>query len=255
MINFKGRNCAIQQADRITRSVHSIYPHVSESMTRINIENYILKHSENQKQNYMLSGLKLKNSIKIDTLRFRGGFGLEQFKIIIENLKKHRFGNCYEESVLAQIIGKINGQKNIYPASIYYTKNSSGMNIEFDHAVAIITDKPFEKNYKYEFKNKDAIVIDPWIGITQFAGEYFKSLRTQFNKLFTNKISDNDYLFKHIAQTSNNIKEFNLKRKECFKPKFYFKLHDDEILSQNDAEELKKEYPELILNNFKVITL
>lgn len=247
MINFKSRNSAIRQADRITRSVCSIYPHVSVSKSNINIERIVKKNSNNQNKCYKLLNLQLKNSMKIDKLRYRGGFGLEQFKIIIENLKKHKIGNCYEETVLAQIIGKINGIKNIYPASIYFTKNASGVNMEFDHAVAIITDKPFEKGYKYPFKNRDAIIIDPWLGITEFAGEYFNRLRTQFAKIFPNKISDNTPLLKCISRDSKSIAEFNTRRRQCFKPEFFLKLHDEEVLSESDAEKLKKEFPELML--------
>ncbi len=251
MINFRSKNSAIRQADRITRTVNSVYPHISESKSKLNIDKFISKNTENEKRNYTLSKLKLKNSMKLDNLRNRGGYGFEQFRIIIENLKKHKIGNCYEESVLAQIIGKINGIKNIYPASVYYTKSPFEKSIKFYHAVAIITDKPFAKDYKYQFKNKDAIIVDPWLGITEFAREYFNRLITQFAKEFPNKISDNTNLLKCISRDSKSIEEFNTKRRQCFKPEFFLTLHDDEVLSEADAEKLKQEFPELIFNNQK----
>lgn len=224
MITFKSRNNAIKQADRITRSISSIYPHISESRTNISIERLVKKHSDNKRKCYQLSNLMFKNSTKLDKLRYRGGFGLEQFRIIISNLKEHKIGNCYEETVLAQIIGKLSGLKNIYPASIYYKQISTNLKKEFDHAVAVITYKPFEKDHKYQFKNKDAIILDPWLGITEFAGDYFTRLKTQFNNMFSHKVQD--------------AKEF------------YLKLHDEEVLPEDDINILKKEYPELILEKF-----
>lgn len=252
MITFEGRQSIIRKADRITRKTNSVYPHLSESKKRIFINQVIQKNSFNQKMCNDLSKLKYKYETKLDNLRFRGGYGIEQFRIIIDNLKNHRIGNCYESAILAQIIGKINGVKNIYPAQIYFTKNSSKVNMQFDHAVAVLTDKPFEKDYKYQFKNKEAIVIDPWLGITDFAGEYFNKLRTQFSKIFPIQLSDDSRKMRLIALESSNLEEFHKKRKECFKPEFYLKLHDDEVLSEEDALILKKDYPELIFSNSNV---
>lgn len=226
MISFKSRNSAIRQADRITRCVSSIYPHISESRLNISIDRLIKQNSENQKKCYQLSGLKFKNSTKLDNLRYRGGFGIEQFRIVISNLKEHKIGNCYEESVLAHIIGKINGLKNIYPASIYYKQKSTNLKKEFDHAVAIITDKPFEKDHRYQFKNKDAIIVDPWLGITEFASDYFTRLKTQFKGMFSNKVQDSK--------------------------EFYLKLHEEEVLPEEGIKVLKKEYPELVLEKFNL---
>lgn len=247
MITFQSRNGTIRKADRITRHVNSVYPHISESRTRIFINQVIQKHTDNQNICNKLSGLKFKYEKKLDNLRFRGGYGIEQFRIIIDNLKNHKLGNCYESAVLAQIIGKINGLKNIYPAQIYFTKNNSKAIMQFDHAVAVVTDKPFEKDYKYQLKNKDAIIIDPWLGVTDFAGEYILKLKSLFIRKFPNQLSDDSRMLQLIAQDSKNTEEFNQKRKKCFKPDFYFKLHDDEVLLPEEALILKKEYPELII--------
>lgn len=247
MINFKSRNVSIRNADRITRHVNSVYPHLSESKSRIFINQMIQKHSSNQKKCLDLSRLRLNYESKMDNLRFRGGYGIEQFRIIIDNLKNHKLGNCYESAILAQIIGKINGLKNIYPAKMFFTKNDSKINMQFDHAIALITDKPFENGYKYQFKNKDAIIIDPWLGITEFAGEYINKLRTQFCKYFPMQIADDSSKMNSLAFDSKNIEEFNQARKKCFKHEFYFKLHDDEVLSQDEAKILSDEFPELII--------
>lgn len=250
MISFKGRNISIINADRITRHVNSVYPHLSESKSILSINHGMNKYAGKQTKTYGLANLKLRLMSKMDNFRYRGGFGFEQFKIIIDNFKNHHLGNCYESAILAQIIGKINGQKNIYPAQLYFTKDSSEKKIQFDHAVAVIIDKAFDKNYKYQFKNKDAIIVDPWLGVTEFAGEYINKLRTLYFKMFPGQLSDYSNKMEILASESKTIEEFNQKRKEIFKPKFYFELHDKEVLSMDDAQILSKEFPELIIKNF-----
>jgi len=247
MISFKSRCEAIRKADRITRKVNSIYPHISESRNRINIKHFQEKYYP-LPICYKLSNLNLKNSNKLDSLRYRNGEGIDSFRNIIDMLKNNKIGNCYEESILAQIIGKINGIENIYPSKIFFNRNSSGHQVQLDHVVAIITDKPFNKGSYYNFKNKDAIVVDPWLNITDYVGDYICKLRTNFVNIFPN-IPDMKYTINNLPKITKNIKEFNIERKKIFKPDFSFKLHTDDLLSSEDTITLRKEYPELIIKN------
>ena len=247
MISFKSRDQAIRQADRLTRLAASVYPHVSESKSRMNIRHFQEKHYP-LPICYRFGNLNVKNSNKLDALRYRSGDGIDLFRNIIDTLKNHKIGNCYEESVLAQIIGKINGIKNIYPSKIYFNRNSSGCQMQLDHAVAIITDKPFEKGYKYDFRHKDAVIIDPWLGITEYAGDYIRRLKTNFIELFPT-IPDFKYTLQNLAKYSENIDRFRKERKKIFKPDFSFMLHQEEVLSDEYTKILKEEYPELIIKN------
>ena len=247
MINFINRN-ALKNADRITRYASSVYPHISESKSTIVINNALTKKELNTKERYRLLNLKNRYKLKMDKLRYRGGYGFEQFQIIIDCLKNSKLGNCYESSILAEIIGKINGLKNIFSAQVFYTKNTDNINMRFDHGVAVITDKTFEKDIKYTFKNKDAIIIYPWLGITDFAGEYINKIRTVFSNMFPKQLEDYSKCLENIAKDSKNIKEFNKKRKsECYKPQFFFQLHEHENLPIEMTEKLSEEFPELIL--------
>ncbi len=245
MITFQSRNKAIRDADRITRAVNSIYPHISESKIKKSVEHQqAIKYPDNIC--YKLGNFRLKKSMKLDNLRYKQGDGTDLFRDIINMLKQHKIGNCYESAVVAQIIGKVNGINNIYPAKIFYNKEKSGYQTQLDHVVAIITDKSFEPKGYYNFKNKDAIIVDPWLGVTEYAGDYINKLRTDFANIFSG-ISDLKYTFKFLKSITHNIEEFKEKRKYMFKPDFTFKLHTEELLSVQDAEILKKEYPELIL--------
>ena len=244
MITFKSRSQAIKNADRITRAVNSVYPHVSESRSRRKINHFQTKLYPD-KVCYKFSNLSWRNSVKLDKLRYRSGEGIDLFKNIIDMLKNNKIGNCYENSVMAQIIGKINGIKNIYPSKIFFNKNSSGHQIQLDHVVAIITDKPFDKGYKYNFKQKDAIVVDPWLGITEYAGDYLKRLKNEFVDIFPS-IPNFKYTLKNLEKTSENIEQFNKERRRVFNPDFSFMLHHDEVLPDEYVPKLKEEFPELV---------
>lgn len=245
MINFKSKNIAIKNADRITRAANSIYPHISESKNRKKISHFQTINFPNEIC-YKLSNLGWKNTVKIDKLRYRSGEGIDLFRNIIDMLKNNRIGNCYEESILAQIIGKINGINNIYPSKIFFNRNSSGCQSQLDHVVAIITDKPFKNGYKYNLKKKDAIVIDTWLGITEYIGDYIRRIKTDFIELFPG-IPDYEYSRKNIVRMSDNIDQFKQKRKKIFKPDFSFMLHDEGVITDEYVKKLKEEYPELIL--------
>ena len=134
MITFKSRCESIRKAERITRAAKSVYPHISESKSRKAI-NHFLDINYPDPICYKFSKLKFSNSTKLDNLRYRGGMGIDLFRNIIDMLKDKKIGNCYEEAVLAQIIGRINGIKNIYTSKIYFNKNSSGYQTTWSNCV------------------------------------------------------------------------------------------------------------------------
>ena len=245
MISFKSRNEAIRKADRITRAVNSIYPHISESKIKKSVEHQQAKRFPDNIC-YKLGNFKLKKSIELDNLRYKQGEGIDLFRDIINMLKQKKIGNCYESAVVAQIIGKIHGINNIYPSKIFFNKNRSGHQMQLDHVVAIITDKSFKPDGYYSFKNKDAIIVDPWLGVTEYVGDYINKLRTSFVNIFP-AIPDSKISYKILKSITNTLEGFRNERKYVFKPDFSFKLHTNELLSLEDTETLKKEYPELIL--------
>lgn len=139
---------------------------------------------------------------------------LNPVKFLIEELKNGgKLGNSSEEVALATIIGRINGQKNIYAGHI------NGL----DHGVTFITNKPVEKGKKLFFKNKDAIIIDPQLGITDYADNYFLKIKDLIKTPFKKK--------PHFSVT----------------PSDNFRLNDAQ------TEDLKKHYPELLIENFRPV--
>lgn len=91
----------------------------------------------------------------------------ENPKALIEHLKNGpKTGNGGEEAMLATVIGQMNGQKNIY------TGNVNGL----DHAISFITNSNVKNDQEMVLRGKNAIIIDPQLGITDYANNYFPKL-------------------------------------------------------------------------------
>lgn len=212
MISFTSRQNSIRNADIITRKAHSQYPHISESRINATI-------SQDKVKEFFWGQMSLEYALKFASERLNIEFDEKNaHKHILESLKKG-LGNCYEESILAELIAKINGQKNIYSGKIIAGKGFA------KHEVAFITDKKIEPDKLYNFRNKEAIILDPWLGITEFAGNYFKRIRTDYSKI--------------LGIRPNS------------KPKLQADL-SSKIFARKIAE-YKKNNPELIIKNFKKI--
>lgn len=251
MINFKGRCISIQNADRITRTANSIYPHISESRTALAAERQLEFLSYDSLSSRKFQDLKFKNLVKLKAMRMKELFGMDLFRQIICMLKEQKMGNCYELSRLAEFIAKVNGQNNVYPMKIVMPRNSSGADFPVGHVVSVITDKPINSQQKYVFKNKEAIILDPWLGITDYVSRYAERLKNDFKHNFQ-FIPDNDINIRYITKIAKNLKQYkDLKKGKCFNPDIKFVLHEEDIVSKEQAKQLRTEYPELVLKNFK----
>jgi len=255
MITFKSRNQAIRQADRITRSVNSIYPHVSQSRTSVKIAEKLSFLDYASPCARKMQDLQNKYDCKITSLQLSLTSGLDLFRKIIDALKNKKIGNCYESARMAEIIGKINGQENIYPMRMFISRNNSGALMPMEHVVSVITDSEIEPNVKYRFKNNDALILDPWLGLTEFAGKYLERIKLEF-KYMLPIMPDVDFSIYMSTRDAKDTKEYkNLKKTIKFKPDIRFELHYDDIVSKEDAEALRNECPELILEKFKTVVL
>lgn len=215
MITFESRHKAVRNADIITRKAHNEYPHISTSK----LDNML---GDDMVKEIFWGNMNFQYQLKLVKERLRYEDEEKNLhSLIIESMKNKRLGNCYEEAKVAEAIGKLNGQSNIYSAKIFYNKKPF-------HEIAFVTDKEIKPNKKYKFKGKEAVIIDPWLSTTSFAGEYFTNLKNTYKNLFP---------------------EIKRKRKMQFKVEADFSSH----LTSYRLRKLKKNYPELILQNFKKI--
>lgn len=207
MITFTSRHNEIRKADLITRKAHSVYPHISESRVSAII-------SQDKVKELFWGQMSLEYALKFAGERLKMECDEKNLYAHVIEALKNGLGNCAEEAKLAELIGKINGIKNIYFGSIFAGKGFA------KHDVAFITNENIEPNKKYKFKNKDALIIDPWLGITEFAGNYFKIIKTNFAKLLEIRGNSKPYI----------------------KPDFTCKLTEEKV------KNYKKMYPELIIH-------
>ena len=214
MITFTSRNQNIRNADLITRKAHSVYPHISESKITSMI-------GKDQVKELFFGRMSLEYALKFAAERLKIDMDEKNtYKYILEALKKG-LGNCYEEAKLAELIAKINGQKNVYSGKIYAGKGLA------KHEVAFITDKKMKPDMFYRFKNKEAIILDPWLGITDYAGNYFTRIRKNFGRIL-------------------GIRSYS---KPNMQVDFTCKISSRKIL------DFKKNNPELVLKSFRKIKI
>ena len=212
MITFTSRKHSIRNADLITRKAHSVYPHISESKITSMI-------GKDQVKDLFFGRMSLEYALKFAAERLKIEIDEKNtYQYVIESLKKG-LGNCFEESKFAELIAKINGQNNIYSGKIYVGKGFA------KHEVAFITDIKINADKFYRFKNKEAIILDPWLGITDYAENYFTRITKNYGKIL-------------------GIKSYS-------KPKLQPDLSGK--ISARKLAEYKKNHPELIIKNFKKI--
>lgn len=146
-----GMKQSLKSAEIIQRRAKNTYQHFSP----IVVDRYY--NSLDIPNKLRLSGLRLSD------LRYKWESGQNYIKELIDNLKSgEKLGNGREETMLATAIGRMNWQNNIY----------AGYFDGLDHAVSFITNKAVKDGKEVLLKGKDAIIIDPQLGITDYAGNY-----------------------------------------------------------------------------------
>ena len=200
MITFTSRQKEIRNADLITRKAHSVYPHISESRVSAII-------SKDKVKELFWGQMSMEYALKFAGERLKMECDEKNLYAHVIEALKNGLGNCAEEAKLAELIGKINGIKNIYSGSIFAGKGFA------KHDVAFITNEEIKPNKKYKFKKKDALIIDPWLGITEFAGNYFKIIKTNFAKLLEIRGNSKPYIIPDFTSKLTQAKIRNFRKK------------------------------------------
>lgn len=252
MITFEGRQKTIQTAYTIGLKAHNLYPHVSSSQVK---KRYLKVNNISEFSQKPLPEFCSKISGKIIELRKLLKNNNTKICDFIYAIQDKKVGNCFEEALLAEIIGKLNGQKNIYVGNIFVKKENVPEKKNIDHSVAFITNKKIKSKKEYEFKNNEALIIDPWLGIADFAGNYFTKLKNQYKKLFS-ELPDQDFLEYLIGSDAKNIKEFREGRRcSCQDLKFNIEKVETFTIDKPKQKIYKAFFPELVIKNYKKIEL
>ena len=251
MITFQGNKELLKSAKLLESNSRNLYPHLSTSRVR-KIIGYDVENDPK-----FFSEMKKEYTGARKMIRESGDY----YAALVYSLMFGRVGNCTEDSMLTELLGKINGQKNIYTGSLGLKQEDKSGAI--NHVVAFITDKPLTAGKEEFFKNKEAIIIDPWLGITDFAGSYFTKLKTIYRKVFmqeNNKrfvtFSDDNLVMELLKSMSNTTQEFKANRKEfCPTVNISITPFIDNSFNEEKIESIKETFPNLVLKGFKKILL
>ena len=238
-LTFKARCPQIRFAQDVSLMVKREFPHIAPTRVGVMVDSFGERHPE-QYSNWqkcpiacrqaIFKNLKNKAEQKIynmllwfDKIRFDLGFYNCKYstpkneKDIVNALnnllqmKNGKLANCHENAKAGMTILKMNGVEN---AQVVQLK----MNDQpFDHCVCVFN----KDGSEFAGKEKQTIVVDPWMGVADFADNYFTNYSSELSKLSS----------------------------EPLEGKFDFIPRENYEFDKNDIELLKSEFPNLIIRN------
>jgi len=239
----------------IGRKASGIYPHISGSKLDFR---YCGAHHITKPTFKPLPKFIQNIALEINKMRNRLSCCLYYHMELVNEIKDTKVGNCFEDAMLAELIGHINGQSNIYMGNIFVKKQNVEKPKSINHSVAFITNKKISKDNDYKLKNKEAIIIDPWLGITDFAGNYFTKIRNQYRDYFENLPNQNflEYLIGTDSKNVKNVKDFREgKKNSCQHLAFSIKPAHQVLWYKEREDYYKSLFPEFVIDNYKKIVL
>ena len=252
MITFEGRQQLFKNADMIERKARVTYPHISGS--KLDVRYYDAYHISRPSFSPLPEFLT-NIIIEINRSRHKIQGSMYYFAAMVKEIKRNKLGNCFEDAMLAELIGHINGQSNIYTGEILLKKQNVKKQINVGHAVAFVTNKKVRWDKDYKFKGNEAIIIDPWLGITDFVGNYFAKIRNQYRKYF-DKIPNQDFLEYMIGTDSKNVKDYREhKNNSCQHLDFSIKPAHMIYWDKDREEFYRSKFPEFIIDDYQKINL
>ena len=126
MITFEGRQQSIKTAGMLCQRAHNTYPHISSSLLRKRMMKQLSrnKNNENIDVDYCK---KVSDSIK--DMRERLKQEPAYYSALVYEMQDKKIGNCFEDAMLAQLIGKINGQEIYTSEEFFLKKNMTQKNL------------------------------------------------------------------------------------------------------------------------------
>lgn len=231
--SFKSRCPQIRDANWVCRTINHNLPHISATKHQARILNY-LKHNRdiikydktprNLLEVYdILENVQINDNYKLEKKMADGvknylkNFAQKRFEIstntksneldiILHSLENAKLGNCYENSIISELILKLNNINNACCASLYKGLQRMGENSwkDLDHAVCIFNRDG--SNFTGEI-TKDTIIIDSWLGKADFAKNMENFYRNEFSQYFNLNF---DEVFKYKKLNPLNISENKL---------------------------------------------
>jgi len=224
--SFSARSPKLREADKICRLINAEFPAISGTK--------FAEFDTAQNNQQMLTAInaineKLYHNIRIPFDRSYSQWGpLQGIVDLITLVKEFRIANCGEFAKLCAAICNINGIEVVQPGLTLVTKDNRLTAKNIDHAVIMF--KPKKNIMLKRMRDlKDAIIIDPWLGIVDFAPNIEQKFKSEYAKFF--KIPENCDIAL-TTWTADRIKyneEISAKLKKLF-PQFIIKKDKPLIL-------------------------
>ena len=169
-ISFQSRCPQIREGQKVCSLITQQLPHISDTKLRgayFNLMDKGLGERTNLRYiNWMRSMIERFKDAR--DLYVVDAFGLNNPKParIFNQLKFEKLGNCYENGKAAEIILKMNGMEHVRSAGL------KRGNKPIDHFVCV-----FNRDgsvFDGTIKNNQTVIVDPWLGKVDFAGNMFK---------------------------------------------------------------------------------
>ena len=210
-INFKSRNPAVIKADKICRMVNTEFASISSSKLSAKV-------NSNKKYDKFYSyakglGYKIYSKVRDKVALYKDDI-FERYKKMIELVKKERLANCDELTSLAGLICAANGMKS-QPLIVHKIENDTLNKKSCGHVALALTEKGEIKKDVRMSEMKDVIIIDPWLGIADYAPNVAQEYKNQYPNFLN--LKDND----EVIMTPANFK-FVFKEEDFAKAKEEF---------------------------------
>lgn len=215
--NFKEIDNVVSYIPHVYAKFHDT-SFLGKMLLRLDI---LTKTQEEQKK--IKTAIKIKENI-FKLWDFRCGYNslyngeTVYLKDLLTQIADKKIGNCFEDSVLSEFVLKLNGIKNATLAELYERDKSNHYH-HIDHVVCVFSQDG--NKIKQGKLSKNAIIVDSWLGIADFASNMIVKYKNIAGKFF--KICEGSTIE--------------------FRPKCPLKLSDADI------EEFGKAYPQLLFKN------
>lgn len=218
--NFKSRNAMVRKADQICRFVNTEFTSLSSSKipARCNFnKNFYpaFKRIHNKITEFVRKPIE---QITDNT---------KEFSILRENVKKYHVANCGELTRLTMAILAVNGIKSI-PVEPMLVDKDGRMKRIIDHIMLAIPLNENEVKIDFFSKLKNVLIIDPWLGIADYAPKveekYIKDFKKLFQipneniddlkfSIFTDALAMNDFTDKDIMNLKSSFPQYQILNK------------------------------------------
>ena len=224
--SFQARNKIIRDADKICRAVNSRFPHISPTYRTREIASNILnlihesqngfKNSslaakekydkyENLVESYVAANDKLERS---RNKRILNNGQYDYFSKLISYVRRDRLANCVELSELAFLMCKnknfddvkifsLEAFEEFMPTNLNHVNlRKCGCNVE---DISTIDLDHVAVSFKHDNK---VVVVDPWLGIADFAENYKTKIKTLYKNFFIDLKNMHDLKFQYCDEES-----------------------------------------------------